>query len=694
LPPVYFLNTTNACYQCFTDQALVSNLTYFLGAYGILGDGRNMTYINPSQLGTMKPGSLLIVATGLMPVSLTPNSGYQINGSTFVDLLAKGDTVFYVGDNLTRGIGNGGVIFQTSPKTTTLFDNLGLATDAFPARTIGQDPFYLNNPTFQFPYGKNFRAATYAAVNNGTLVVLPNTQRAGWSNSVTLATDIARAMSYRFWIKNLASGSEILTPPSPIGTLGIVGFNSVLNSTVNITQKIDSSYPLVTLAYENSSAMYETDLPFRMAYSSNGSVSIQSDVGQTQVVGIGISMNINASKKQLVVPHIDVYNRNLSYVTSLPIRFFNNTSNVKVILPSSFALPSGTYIGILRDYENRYYSSMVFNVTTVQLTPIVLGWKNNTFEFYLQSNRVPITNATYTINVDGAYNYTGAATNGTILYTLPAGSVVGYGARTFNLYLFHNKYSYTAVNVQKVLNIPAIYIEFLVVGIAVLLLNVIVKPPNRDEYFIDVPEFQQAKKVDVRVGKAEVESVFDKVNFYYHWKYMPLTLEEIKGGISTNIRYNNIPVSITTQNTATIMAKLILAGEVVNSGSFYAPKRWEAESGHDIEYLSVFRRIRDYCVGHAILFTDIGGNEDVDILLSKGGSQARIIIYSAISGSRMIGLSQEIKTYVVFADEEKMLSFSEKLYSSYGPQAELMKMGVSYGYIRLVSAEALDQIVF
>ena len=92
-------------------------------------------------------------------------------------------------------------------------------------------------------------------------------------------------------------------------------------------------------------------------------------------------------------------------------------------------------------------------------------------------------------------------------------------------------------------NIPAIYIEFAVAIIVVVLLNLVLKPPNRDEYYIDVPEFPPSKKDQVKVQASDIVSVFDKVNYYYHWKYMPLTAEEVRSGIGNNIRINSMPDS-------------------------------------------------------------------------------------------------------------------------------------------------------
>ncbi|MDE1845693.1 MAG: hypothetical protein KGH53_00190 [Candidatus Micrarchaeota archaeon] len=695
LPNIYYLNTTNYCYQCYSDSALFANVSAYLARYGLVTATSTLSYINPSQLSKIPRSSIIIVPSGILPVYMLPNSAFPINGSaSILTLLNQSDTILYIGTNFSRSSAPGGVIFSNSNATVSKLNNAGLVTLPFANKNASKTFSYFSAPTFSFGVGGYFGYASYVNTYNGSIVSFTNTQRSGWQNTSAIGYDIAKTLSTHFWLHPLASGVYSQGSPGS-GTIGIPALNStMINNKTTIAKVVNSSYGVVTALIYNSSSLIERALPVKVAYISNGSLSIQPYLGQTQSIPIGVSINLNSTRPQLVIPHIDLYNKNLTYITSISVPFFNTTSNINIIKYYTFQLPSGTYLAVLRNFYNKYYSSAFFNVTNVTLSPISLNFKNGSFVFSVKSNNIPITNTTYSIDVNGAYRVSGNVTNGYILYNLPRDTVLGYGTETFNLQMFGSKYSYSTSNVQQVLNIPTIYIEFVIVGLAIIILNLIVKPPNRDEYYIDVPEFHEAKKFNVKINKGEILSVFDKVNFAYHWKYMPLTLEEIKSGISGNIRYNNIPVSITMQNAAMIMSKLALENEIVSSGGYYAPKRWTSDSGYDIEYLSIFRRIRDYSVGHAILFTDIGASEAADITLSKGGGQTHIMIYSSLSGIKKINVSSDLKTYIVFADEEKLLGFTDKIYRSYGSEAEMLKIGLSYGYIRLVEANNLDQIVF
>ncbi|MDE1824812.1 MAG: hypothetical protein KGH61_02220 [Candidatus Micrarchaeota archaeon] len=693
LPQVYLLNVTGYCYECYNQQAMYQNISATLTNYGVIQSPADLNLVGEQGIADIPRGSIVIIDSGLMPVYLLPDTGYDAIGSTVLSMLGRNDTILYIGDNFSRLVGEGGVILSEPQQTEVDLSAAGLATTLFFNKNSSSIHLHFASPTFGFAYGQYSGKITYVSSGNGTMIALANTQKSAWGNSSSEANDIGTLLSSRFWMSDKASGTVV--PSRANGSVGIAAFNTTFLNAQGVGESINSSYPLLTAIITNQSDTQKLSIPLHLKFSSNGTISIQPAIGQTQIVPIAVSVGANSTTQQIITTHVDIYDKNLTYRTSINIPFFNTTRNIRTqITYSSFDIPSGSYIAILRDSLNRYYSSAIFNITNVSIVPTSLDFKNGRFLFAATSDNFALTNTTYAISLNGQYSQSGNLTGGLINYTLPRGTVIGYGNETFNIELFGTRYTYSTQNVQQVLHIPAIYIEFLIVGAVVLILNLIVKAPNRDEYYVDVPEFQQVKKVAVKVNKSEVLSVFDKVNFYYHWRYMPLTIEEIKSGVGTNIRYNNIPVSITLQNALAIVSRLVVDGDVVGSGNYYAPKRWVEESGYDIEYLSIFRRVRDYCVGHSILFTDIGTSEKADITLSKSGVQVHALLYSGISGIRDIGISQESRTYIIFADQEKKLQFTERLYGSYGNQSEMLKMGLSYEYIRLIDASELDQLIF
>lgn len=200
------------------------------------------------------------------------------------------------------------------------------------------------------------------------------------------------------------------------------------------------------------------------------------------------------------------------------------------------------------------------------------------------------------------------------------------------------------------------------------------------------------RTIKLKADRNSVLSIFDNVNYAYRWKYMPLTPDEVKTGVSSSIRYENVPIAITLQNTAAVLNRLVSAGALVTSSGYYAPEKWIEEAHHDIEYLTIFRKLRDFCVANAMLFTDLDANEHNDMIITKRGVQGHVIIYSSATGMKDLALNNAYRIYVVFLSEVQRFDFLGSLYNSYGEEAELLKLGIECSYIVLVDTENLGEM--
>ena len=681
---IYYVSSPAMCIGCFNDQEATTALRYYLQRYALLNDA-TFNVVNIGAIGSIPPNSTVILATGLLPITLMPNSGYNGN-TTLLTLLSKGDTVVYVGDNFSRSIGTGSIIFKTSPQSIQVLNQYGLNWSV-PSRS--SNLFYFSNPTFSL--ANRYGNISYVNVLNGTLIAFSNQPTSGWPNASYMADDIAFALYSRFWIPEIAYGNYTLSNPTS-GSLGIFALQKFMNYS-NIG-RINYTYPLINVVFSNSTNYSITYKRFNIYAELNGSLSIPSPIAETQTVPIVIGMNINSPTKKLVIPHIDLYTSNMSYVTSIPIGFFNTSTGINIIKYESFGMRSGYYIAILRDFNNRPYAASLFELAGIEINPIDLNFKNGTFVFSLSSLGMPIADSTYSISLDNSYLTSGVTNNSKIVYKLPKGSVIGYGTQTFEINIFNSKYTYVAQYTKEIFHIPVYYIEFAIVIAIVIVLNLVLKAPNRDEYYIDIPEIPHSKKTHVVVPKKEILDLFDKINMHYHWKYMPLLPEEIKSGITSNLRYNNMPISITLQNVNIILTKLVNSGDLANIKDYFAPKRWIDESGYSIEYLATFRRLRDYFVTAGISFTpDLGAAQDADIDITKSGVEAQIFIYAETGKRSKIWIGGDTKKFIVFFDEERKLKFIETLYSSFGDESEALKVAIANGLIKLIDTEHLDQLI-
>jgi len=681
---IYYVSSPAMCIGCFNDQEVTTALRYYLQRYALL-NGAAFNVVNIGAIGSIPSNSTVILATGLLPITLMPNSGYNGN-TTLLTLLSKGDTVVYVGDNFSRSIGTGSIVFKTSSQSIQMLNQYGLS---WGVPSTSSNLFYFSNPTFSLP--NRYGNVSYVNVLNGTLIAFSNQPTSAWSNASYMARDIAFALYSRFWIPEIAYGNYTISNPTS-GSLGVFALQKFMNYS-NIG-RINYTYPLINVVFSNSTNYSITYKRFSIYAELNGSLSIPSPIAETQTVPIVIGMNINSPAKGPVIPHIDLYTSNMTYVTSIPIGFFNTSTGINIIKYEAFGMPSGYYIAILRDFNNRPYAASLFELAGIEISPIDLNFRNGTFVFSLSSLGMPIANSTYSISLDNSYLTSGITNDSEIVYKLPKGSVIGYGTQTFDINIFNTKYTYVTQYTKEILHIPVYYIEFAIVIIIVIVLNLVLKAPNRDEYYIDIPEIPHSEKTHVVVPKKEILGLFDKINMHYHWKYMPLLPEEIKSGITSNLRYNNMPISITLQNVNIILTKLVNSGDLANIKDYFAPKRWIDESGYSIEYLATFRRLRDYFVTAGISFTpDLGAAQGADIDITKSGVEAQIFIYAETGKRSKILVGGDTKKFIVFFDEERKLKFIEALYSSFGDESEALKTAIANGLIKLIDTEHLDQLI-
>ena len=149
------------------------------------------------------------------------------------------------------------------------------------------------------------------------------------------------------------------------------------------------------------------------------------------------------------------------------------------------------------------------------------------------------------MSLNNLYPQNGVIKNGLVRYYLPKGTPEVHGNLDFSLNVMGSRSHYYTQYYPTPLGVNEQYVEIAVVAVIMLLMIVLVKAPNRDEFYIDVPNLPEEKKIPLKLKPADVVGVFDKLNTQYHWKYMPLSKAEIKYAISTYIKVNNIPVALT-----------------------------------------------------------------------------------------------------------------------------------------------------
>ena len=691
LEKIYLINPSNSCYNCFNFGALKSNLTKDLAKYGLIKNLSSFQTIGLLNTSDIAPGSIVIIPSGLLPASLLPNTGFSSLSTVknLITLFKENDTIIYVGENFSR-LEEDGQILLTSNTTSSILNQYGIGTYPFSNTTLTK-PYNFSNPTFRFSNGSSVGSISYINLTDGSMVALSNAPKFGWNTSSSLSEDISRVISQRFWIPILAEGFlNISKTPSSSPLSGknfIITLKKTINATGNYLQTVNNSYPLIISKSTNG---YRTQIfqeLFKLTYLNKATIGLPSIIGYGQLVPAQISISPYSTNKAF---SLIAYNSSLKYIYSFPLNFFN--TSYSVLKYSTFDVPTGQYyIASLVDINNKSYGNAAFYVPFLNITTSSSDFKNASFVLNIMSGSIPLSNMPYTISINNQFKEQGIIHNGVINYTLPKGSVLNYGYQTIKLSLINVNYSVLEYY-QAPPGIPPLYIEFGVAAFIILLLNVVLRPPNTENYFIDVPEMLPIKKEEVTIKSDQIINLFDTLNFKYNWKYMPLTSEEIKLGISSNIRKDNMPISITLQNTKRILYKLSSQGKIYSTNNYYLPTDWVKKSGHDSEYLIAFRKLRDFFVSHAIPFTDIDKASDCDMIANVRQKTYKIFIFSKTSGVRPMKISKENKNIIIFLSNEEKLNFIDSLYSVYDAEMNELRLAMYSGYLELGDVQNLMSV--
>ncbi len=708
LSRIYLIQANYSCFRCINEDQLYNSLKHWLGVYGLILNSSSFSYVGLGGISGLPSNSVLIIPSGLMPSALMPFSGSFANQAQsspdILSLLAKGDTIIYAGADLTKYLDNG-ITYVSSNQTLAALSAAGLNTELLPIQYANHQAskgFSFNSPSYFFANGSEYGPLFYVHSENGTFITFSNYPNAGWQNANLMAHDFALAVYSRFWL-NLIAQSPVVNLITYAGVLPLFTTAPSIPVSNSTGALINNSYSVANLWLSNSSSFAVKELPFRVRVRQNGTLSIPSSIGE----GYGIPATIhirnrvrfnnvtvsNISTSSLFF-HLELYNSTFSLISLVGLGYFNTSHTIFKVTPPIYLKP-GYYIASLRDTYNRTYDNALFYVPYLYVTPSVIDFTNGTFIFSVLNNGLVPPALGYEARLNNGYEETGTMQNGLINYTLPKGSVVPYGMQHLVISILGTNYTLSEDYTKSANSgIPPLYIEFGIAAIAILILNLVAKPLNRDEYFIEVPAFPPTEKIETKASSSSVLELFDTVNDHFGWRHMPLTAEEIRMGISSNIRYNNIPIMITTENATEILYKLVSEGKAETIKQYFMPKSWSEEVHHDIEYLVIFRRLRDFAVKNAILFTDLDTGGTADMVMANKGVQIRAYIHSGAPTIRPLRLGEDSKAFLVFLDRESKAQFMDSLYSAYGEEAEKLRIALADSVITAIDTESLEPLLY
>jgi len=700
-PPtrIFLVNVTNECFDCGDISGIESAMYSELISYNIIQNISNVTNVEPSDLLSVPNDSLLIVLNGLLPNEFVQN----VTGTNITELdylLQRHVSILYVGQSFTNVLLPESVVVPAPQIPTSLTTRPFGGISGYKG-----NGFYFNKSTFSFTFGHVYSGyLTYENMYNGSIAAFPNTETA-WTSANQVGSDVAKAVAEMFWLPKYAYGTRTIITPNPANSSGQFGL--VLNATPlkynpNTAGQADRNGSIrIMLTYAGIYPYGSTKPKYKYISAKpqlfdNGTLGIYGGITDNQTVPLTFSIQTHSNVTANIQPHLSIYNLNMTQIYSTPLPFIHNVSNnFTFLLPyERLELPPGTgYIVKLHSFYGAEYGGAYFNVSPITLKLLAYNITSDKFYFSVISNKMQMTNLPYTITLNGKYPLKGVVKNGTIYYAVPTGTPTITGQLNFSINVSGITSHYNAAYYPLPFTINDQYIEIVVVVVLMIIVVLFVRAPNRDEFYIDVPNLPEQKKTEIKIKAKEVVDAFDALNRSYHWKYMPLSQSEVKAAVGTYIKYNNIPVSLTYSNTERILDQLAAKKYIVGADSLYAPSEWLAASSHDIEYLATFKKLRIFLVTHGYLFTDMDASQNSDIIATLHNERKYIIIYSKSSKFQNVPVYEGSKTYIVFLNAYMLDEFKSRIYGSSTPEAEQLKIYMAADYVRLVDADNPVELV-
>ena len=687
-PPsgVFVLNTSEECFNCGSTDLIIGSLTNNLMRYGVIKNQSGLSIAQLSSVPALPNDSIVVILSGLLPSELlTP--GVR-NLTPMQIMMNKGISVIYVGQDFSHELLPGSIVIPTPGSSLPRF------MQTFGGTANSTKGFFFNKSTFSFVTGSSMCAITYTQALNGSIIAFSNIPGA-WPSYADVGTDIASAIHQLFWLPRYSTGYATTTTASLQNTSDRIG---VIRSATNIPNETALYQTVLRMnagyarAVISASSAYNSNVAYQYLYFSphlslNGTISIAPSIVTNQQVPVVMTLFTHSTTPLQIQPHLSAYTMAMDNVTTIPLPFFTASNNFTFVKYLSFYLAPGNYILELDSFTNLQYAATYLHVLPININLVSSNFTSGIFTFSVTSAGQRLSGISYNITLNKLYERSGILRNGTLTYALPTGTPVIYGDLNFSIDMLSQRFSTEASNAPNVITVNKQYVELVIVSIVVILMVVLVRAPNRDEFYIDVPSLPEQKKIDIKLKEKEVLLAFDRLNMHYHWKYMPLSSAELKIAISGNIRYNNMPVNLTYNNVESLINQLVVRGSLTGADDLYAPKAWLEQSGHDIEYLVTFKKLRLYLVTHAYLFTDMDTSSVADIVATLHNERRYIIIHSKQMKFGNIPIYSGSKTCIAFMNSEKLEEFKSKLYKSMTQESEMLKVYLSSGIINLMDAD-------
>ncbi|MBI4399592.1 hypothetical protein HY570_02485, partial [Candidatus Micrarchaeota archaeon] len=660
--------------------------------------------IHISQLEQLPPrtNAIFIVPTGFVPALLLGLEG----NFTYLNLVNSNSTIIYIGHAFNFGaLTKDGRKIQVDQRT---LDKFGL--DFRQESPTSSRGYSFSNAQYSVsasasgtsirPEIKNLHGSMFSArYPKGYLFFVPNSLDGGWSkNGTKAASDVAKLIRETGWQQETAKGNFIIP----------------VNSTVNETKK-----EITTIIYTDS---FET---------TNGTLKIlltgvyknkTLDVTLQYPLPTRVKGRLNHNAVQMPTSLTDktmtingLLNEDEIKTARIHILSINSTGDVvsdklvsQRLLPtkSPFSyqytvdLSSDDYVLKAVDDSGYLYAQSFLHIPNLNINLTSANWERGIFFFEVtiknlqtkRNEKIAIKNVK--ISLDDKQSKT-LATNETTLalvyrYNEQFDQSIPAGQHKFTFDLGVQKININAVYTPSVewYQNPLYQVGILIV-VVLFIGGALIKRPEAVIYKLDVPDFPPFAITRVPVTQESVISIFDQVNKNFKWSYMPLNIQELKAGFS-KLHHQGRPLLIGDFNLERILDSLASKNKVQKVLSLYGLNEWEKATRHSLEYLAIFRKMRDIFVRNAIPFTDLGISEDASTIIS-GNVYVHIYENDGVIPNVLSTIGKG-ETILVFDSKNSIEEFTDKMYSS-SSAMQVLKIQYTRGNLVLAAVEDLEKIL-
>ena len=693
---IYVLDYQPSCVDCASGSEFVASLEDNLRARGILGSTSRFSAVKVNQLAryTSSP-MILIVPTGRIPADFLDQS----SDANLRRLMDSGSIVIYIGDEPSQAVDATDVTSKVSSSTLSAF---GLAYQPLGPNGPGtSSPYNLVHGTYRLTgAGVSLvsNAISVQHLRNGYFVAFPNTVSYGWrGNAARAAGDVVEFIYQAAWQEPVTTGNKVTDlASSSQTTVDTLVLNPSADTGGYVRLYLTARYmsPSGEVVFRRDIAdMNVTNTVkghlFHTATSVNGSF-----------IEMALQIRESFSEPEHIPLYLTVYHNSKRVSQTLlesPTTggAYDNRDNYLI------NLSGGDYILRLTDYNDqtgRVYAQSFLRIPDVLVRNTFADWNadQQKFSFVITSNDgLPVPEGTaVTATVDGGSPvqlFAGAA--GEVHYS--PGVNLGYGAHRFAFQATGKTLTLELKRASAPCWICRLENQ-LIIGatIIIVLLGIALQRTESPRYFLDVPDFPPQRRERVPLQKYGLIGIFESTNVEYRWKFMPLTIQEIKANVRKKLRSQGRPIMISDYNLEKLLSQLIASGEVFKDSGLYGLTSWLSQSGKTARFLSVFRLLRNFLITNAVMFTEVGARPECDTLINYRGETSYIQVFEGDDAiRRAIGTAKHGRNYVVFASRDDQRDFERKLATSSTRIAVALKMEMDNRQIHLVSVESLGKII-